>query len=76
MNLEEAINLLAVVSDFDFEALDKRLNFSIYDDQKGGFVLCIRAELVTEEYRRYLEGIVKSRNLLIGESEGYLMIRS
>jgi len=72
----EAIELLEVVSDFNFKSSEKRPNFGIYDNQKEGFVLCIKAGLVNEEYRGYLEGIVESRNLRLSESKGYLIIRS
>jgi len=74
VNLSEAIELLDVVSDFNFENSDKRPRFSIYDSQKEGFVLCVKANLVSEEYRDYLMKIVDSRKLGLRESEGYMMI--
>ena len=74
MNLVEAIDLLAAVSDFDFKNLREMPNFSIYDKQNDGFVLWVKANFVNEKYREYLEGIVESRKLGMRESEGYLII--
>lgn len=74
MNLAEAVELLDVVSKFSFEATEKIPDLHIYDNQKGGFVLCVEAELIREEYRKYIEETVKSRNLRVRETEGYLMI--
>ena len=76
MNLTEAVELLDVVSDFDFKGSEEKPAFSIYDSQKEGYNLRIKASLVNEEYRGYLEEIVKSRNLGIREIEGYLIIYS
>ena len=74
MNLVEAIDLLAAVSDFDFKNLRETPNFSIYDKQNDGFVLWVKANFVNGKYREYLEGIVESRKLGMRESEGYLII--
>jgi hypothetical protein len=74
VNLSEAIELLELVTDFNFENPDKRPSFSLYDNQKDGFVICVNAELISEDYRRYLKYIVESRNLRLRESDGYLMI--
>jgi hypothetical protein len=74
LNLVEAVELLDTVSDFDFKDSEKKPNFTIYDKQKEGFVLCIKANLVTEEYRRHLGRITKLRNLRMHESDGFLTI--
>lgn len=74
MNLAEAVELLDVVSEFSFEATEKIPDLHIYDNQKYGFVLCVKADLVSKEYRNYIEEIVNSRNLRVRETEGYLMI--
>jgi hypothetical protein len=74
LTLNEAIDLLCVVSDFQFKDSEKRPDFCIYDNQNDGYNLRIKAELVTAEYRSYLNEIVKSRKLRIRESEGYLII--
>lgn len=76
LNLSEAIELLNVVSDFNFEATEKRPTITIYDNQNEGFVICVKASLVSEEYRIYLERVVKSRNLWMRDYEGFLMIKS
>ena len=74
MNLKEAIDLLDAVSNFEFKGSEKRPNISIYDKEKDGFVLCVKADLVNEKYLDYLKRIVESRKLGIRESEGYLTI--
>jgi hypothetical protein len=74
LNLNEAIELLEIVSDFDFKASEKKPNLSIHDNQSEGYVLYVKADLVSEEYRNYLEKIVESRNLRLSELEGYLRI--
>lgn len=74
MNLDEAIDLLDDISDFNFKASEKKPNISVYDNQKDGFVLCVKANLVDEKFRGYLAGIAESRKLGIRELEGYLII--
>ena len=74
VNLEEAIDLLSVVLDFDFGDSEKTPAITIFDGQKDGFFLHVKENLVTDEYRRYLYGVVKSRNLLLRGSEGHLVI--
>ena len=74
LNLNEAIDLLDAISNFNFKDVEKIPNFSIWDKQKDGYVLCVKANSVTEEYRDYLKGIVESRKLRMRELDGYLMI--
>ena len=74
MNLVEAVELLDAISDFNFKDSEKIPNISIYDKEKEGFVLCVKANMVDEEYRDFLKGIVESRKLGMRQSEGYLMI--
>ena len=74
VNLVEAVELLDAISDFNFKDSEKIPNISIYDKEKEGFVLCVKASLVDEEYRDFLKGIVESRKLGMRQSEGYLMI--
>jgi hypothetical protein len=73
VNLDEAIDLLDDISDFNFKASEKP-NISVYDNQKDGFVLCVKANLVDEEFRDHIAGIAESRKLGIRELEGYLII--
>ena len=73
MNLSEAVKLLDAISDFDFKSSEKP-NFSVYDRQTEGVVLCVKANLVTEEYLRYLKKIIESYKLGIRKSEEYLII--
>jgi len=74
VNLREAIALLEVVSDFHFKDSEKIPEFSIYDNQKEGYILCVKADLISEEYRNHIKEIVESRKLRINELEGYLTI--
>ena len=74
LNLKDAINLLTVISEFQFNEAEKKPNAVIYDNQTGGFVLYFKASLVSHDYRAYLQKITKSRKLRMHESEGYLII--
>ena len=76
MNFNEAIELLEVVSDFHFKALEKKPDFCIYDNQNEGYSLCVKAHLINTEYRKFIKEIVESRKLGTHESEGYLIIHS
>ena len=74
LNLNEALELLDAVSRFDFGMSGKMPTLSIYDNQKEGFVLCVKASLVSEEFYTYISELAESRKLGIRESEGYLVI--
>ena len=74
LNLQEAVSLLGVVSNFDFKAYEKKPRFYIYDNQKAGHTLWVETASVSEEYRKFLEEIVKSRKLLFRNLDGYLII--
>lgn len=74
MNLADAVELLDAVSAFQFKASEKQPKVIIYDNQTEGFVLCLKANLVNDDYRDYIKGIANSRKLGIHEQEGYLII--
>jgi len=74
LNFSEAIRLLEVVSDFPFKPSEKKLGFSIYDNQNQGYTLRVKASLVNSEYLKYVKEIVESRKLGMRESDGYLTI--
>ena len=76
LNLVEAIDLLDAVSGFKFKASEEKPEFSIVDDQKEGFKLFVKAELLNENYRDYIKKMVESRGLSIREFKGYLIICS
>jgi hypothetical protein len=73
VNLSKAIELLDAVSNFQFLS-GKRPNVSIYGTPTNGYNLCVKANLVSEEYRNYLKEVAKSRKLGMRESRGYLII--
>ena len=75
LTIKDAINLLDVISEFQFNAAEKKPNAVIYDNQTGGFVLYFKASLVSNEYRAHLQKITESRKLRMHESEGYLIIQ-
>jgi hypothetical protein len=75
VNLSEAVELLEVVSDFQFKASEEKPDFYIYDNQKEGYTLWVKSHLISEEYRNYLKEVVESRKLGIRESDGYLIIQ-
>jgi hypothetical protein len=74
LNLNEAIELLNTVSDFDFEDSKNSPKISIFCNKNNDCKVCIYASLVGAGYRNYLEGIVKLHRLNIRESDGYLVI--
>ncbi len=74
MNLIRAIELLDTVSNFQFKDSEKRPTVSIFGTQAEGYSVCIKTNLVNEEYRTYIEEIAKSRTLRMKGSEGYLVI--
>ena len=76
MNFREALELLAVVSDFDFKSSDEKSDFCLYDDGKQGYTLRVKKSLINSAYRNYIQKIVESRKLWTRESEGYLVIYS
>jgi hypothetical protein len=73
LKLCEAIDLLDVISDFDF-GTSETPKFHIYDQEKRGHTIWIKADLVREEYLNFLEKIIKSRELQMRESNGYLVL--
>ncbi len=73
LNLNEAVDLLGVISDFDF-GTSETPKFYIYDQEKRGHTIWIKADLVREEYLTFLEKIIKSRKLQMSESKGYLVL--
>jgi hypothetical protein len=75
VNLLEAVELLDVVSDFHFKVSEEKPDFLIYDNQKEGYALWVKSQLISEEYRNYLKEMAESRKLVIRESEGYLIIQ-
>jgi hypothetical protein len=75
MDLHEALVLIEVVSDFDFAASEDKPSFTIYDNQKGGYDLLVKPQSADKTYSNRLHEIVKSRNLLIHESDGCLVIK-
>ena len=76
MNFIEAIDLLKVVSSFDFEEAVRVKKFSIYDGQNDGFAVCVKAESVDEDFHDFLGEVVEFRGLRLSESNGYLLIHS
>lgn len=76
MNLFEAVDLLKVVSCFDFEEAENVPHFSIHDGQSNGFSVCVKSEFVDEDFHDFLGEVVESRNLRLLDADGYLFIHS
>ena len=74
MNFSEAIELLEAVSDFKFEPSEEKPDFCVYDNQNQGYTLNVKAQSVSEKYRKHVMRIVESRKLRIRESSGFLII--
>jgi len=75
LRLNEAIKLLGVLSDFQFEPSKEKPKFTICDNGIQGYTLCAKAKLITEAYHDYLEEIVGPHKLGIHKSQGYLIIQ-
>jgi hypothetical protein len=73
MNLNEAIELLKVVSAIPVMDSAKQPKIRIFYKQGEGYTLGIKTPLANE-YRGYLNEIAKARKLGITESMGYLMV--
>jgi hypothetical protein len=74
VNFREALDLLAVVSDFHFKSSDEKSDFCLFDNEKQGYTLHVKTSLLNAEYRAYIEKIVESRKLGMRELEEYLEI--
>jgi hypothetical protein len=74
LNFREAVELLAVISDFHYKSPDMKPDFFLCDNGNQGYSLSVKTSLVNAEYRSYIEKIVESRKLRIQDSEGYLVI--
>jgi len=68
------MELQSAAASFHSETPKEAPKFSIYDSQKEGYVLCIKASSVSREYLNFLKNLVTSRKLGIKESEGYIII--
>ncbi len=73
VNLKEAVDLLDVISNFKFK-VSETPKFCIYDQGKEGHTLWIKADLISQEYRNFLEKIVESGKLGIRKSNEYIVI--
>jgi len=74
LNFADVMELQNAATSFHSETPKEVPKFSIYDSQKEGYVLCIKASSVSPEYLNFLKNLVTSRKLGIRESEGYIII--
>jgi len=74
VNFREALELLSIVSDFQFKSSDEKSDFCLFDNGTQGYALRVKTSLLNAEYHSYIEKIVESRKLGIRELEGYLEI--
>jgi len=74
LNFIEAIELLEVVTDFQFKPSEKKPDFCVYDNQNQGYTLCVKANMVNAEYLEHIKATAESRKLGLRESQGYLVI--
>ena len=75
MNLNEALALIEVVSDYNFETSENKPSFTIFENHEGGYDLLVKPLSTDKTYRSRLQEIVNSRNLSIHESDGCLVIK-
>jgi hypothetical protein len=78
MNLDEAVELLRVVSAIPVKKSTKypeiRIVRAIGEVMSKGYTLRIEKDLADADYRNHLNRIVESKNLAIRESERHLII--
>jgi hypothetical protein len=74
MNLEEAIELLKILTACSPESTVRLREIRIFFKHGEGYTLRIKARSVSPEYRKEIDEIVKSRKLAIRESKRYLII--
>ena len=74
MNFIEVMEILRAVSAIQTKSPEKLPKLRIYDNQREGYILLVKAQLINAEYRNHIETIADSCNLNIRESEGYLII--
>jgi hypothetical protein len=74
MNLDEAVELLKVVSAIPVKKSAKRPEIRIFNEIGEGYTLAIKTESVNAEYRNHLNKIVESYKLGLRESKRYLII--
>jgi hypothetical protein len=78
MNLDEAVELLRVVSAIPVKKPAKHPEISVVraigEVMAKAYTLRIGKDLVDPDYREHLNSIVESKKLATRESEGYLII--
>jgi hypothetical protein len=74
MNLNEAVELLRVVSKIPVKNLVKHPEIRIFHEIGEGYTLRVKTASVNADYRNHLNGIVESRKLGIRESKRYIII--
>jgi hypothetical protein len=78
MNLDEAVELLKIVSEIPVKKSAKhpeiRIVHAVGEVMAKGYTLRIEKNSAGADYRNHLNEIVESKKLAIRESEGYLII--
>jgi hypothetical protein len=74
MNLDEAVELLKVFSAIPVKDAARKTKIRVFYREGEGYALGIKVPLVSAQYGRYLDEVVKSRRRQITESRGYLMV--
>ena len=70
------MELQNAVTTFRLEPQEEKPKLCIYDTQKEGYILYIKANSVSAKCLLFLKKLVNSRKLRIRESEKYLIIYS
>jgi hypothetical protein len=78
MNFVEVIDLMRTITAFQAKSLNYRPKLSVWDTQTrdNGYVLCMRKDLVNNEYLAFLTHIAETRRLAISHIENILIVFS
>ena len=74
MNLNEAVELLRVVSEIPVKDSVKRPEIRIFHEIGKGYTLRVKTASVNADYLNHLNRIAESRKLGIRESKRYIVI--
>jgi hypothetical protein len=74
VDLTQVIELQNAVTAFHRKTQVETPKLCIYETQKEGYVLYVKASSVNTEYQNFLNNLVNSQNFRIRKSENYIEI--
>jgi hypothetical protein len=76
MDFVEAVEFLKTVTAFRTEYSGELPKLQLYDAEKEGYVIWIRASSLNVEFLNLLKKVVEARGLQLRRSQGFLLISS